>query len=197
MAKESTTQYAVLGILSRGPASGYDIRKQIREGVGHFWNESYGQIYPILKSLHEEGLATRQTESQSGKPDRIVYALTDKGRRQLDDWLDESMNYMHVERNELLLKLFFSTGANARQNLQNVAKYRARLSEELQSLAAIEQRILGKDFDEEYRAHMLISVKYGQLAYTSFVKWCDYAAGILEDLEAIIIKNKTEKKETK
>lgn len=184
MAKESTTKYAVMGILSHGPASGYDIRKQIQESIGHFWNESYGQIYPILKALHEEGCTTRQTESQSGKPDKIVYSLTDKGRRQLEDWLDEPMNYMHVERNELLLKLFFSTGANVRLNLQNIEKYRTRLLEELEELAAIEQRILSKDLDEEYRTYTLISVKYGQFAYTSFVNWCDYTASKLRELEA-------------
>jgi PadR family transcriptional regulator AphA len=29
--------------------SGYDLGQTIRESIGHFWNESYGQIYPNLR----------------------------------------------------------------------------------------------------------------------------------------------------
>ena len=57
--KKSKTRFAVLGILSYGPMSGYDIKKFYEKNVAGFWSESYGQIYPILKRLAEEGLATR------------------------------------------------------------------------------------------------------------------------------------------
>ena len=49
MAKENRSKYAVLGMLATGPKSGYDIKQTIETSIGHFWNESYGQIYPILK----------------------------------------------------------------------------------------------------------------------------------------------------
>jgi PadR family transcriptional regulator AphA len=57
----------------------------IRQSVGHFWNESYGQIYPNLKKLASEGLVSRKTERQKGKPDRHVYSITDKGRERLKE----------------------------------------------------------------------------------------------------------------
>lgn len=182
MPKQSTTRYAVLGILSRGGASGYDIRKQIHNGIGYFWSESYGQIYPILKALHEEGCATKLTESQSGKPDRIVYSLTAKGRQELDAWLGEPLTYMHVERNELLLKLFFSSYGDVAQNLENIANYRARLVEVLKELDAVELRISSGNLDDEYRTYTLVSAKYGQMAYKAFIEWCDYATARLKDL---------------
>ena len=49
--KKSKTRFAVLGILSYGPMSGYDIKKFYEQNVAGFWSESYGQIYPILKRL--------------------------------------------------------------------------------------------------------------------------------------------------
>ena len=69
-----------LGVLSSGEASGYEIKKEIEEGLfSHFIDASYGSIYPALTQLAGEGLVTVRAEEQSGKPDKKVYAVTPKG----------------------------------------------------------------------------------------------------------------------
>src|SRR5256712_8387183 len=85
--RANTSRYAILGVLSRRPMSGYDVKKLIERSIAHFWSESYGQIYPILNRLAAEGLAERRRERQRGKPDRHVYSLTSKGRAELLRWL--------------------------------------------------------------------------------------------------------------
>ncbi len=70
-----------LGILSTGEASGYEIKKEIEDGLfSHFIEASYGSIYPALTQLAGEGLVTVRAEEQSGKPDKKVYAITPQGR---------------------------------------------------------------------------------------------------------------------
>jgi PadR family transcriptional regulator, regulatory protein AphA len=70
-----------LGILSSGEASGYEIKKEIEEGLfNHFIEASYGSIYPALTQLAGEGLVTVRAEEQSGRPDKKVYAITPKGK---------------------------------------------------------------------------------------------------------------------
>ena len=70
-----------LGILSVGEASGYEIKKDIEEGMfSHFIEASFGSIYPALTQLAGEELVTVRAEEQTGKPDKKVYAITDKGR---------------------------------------------------------------------------------------------------------------------
>ena len=54
-----STPNALLGLLSLGPMSGYDIRQLIPRSIGYFWNESYGQIYPGLKRLAAAGLVEK------------------------------------------------------------------------------------------------------------------------------------------
>ena len=49
--KENKSKYAIMGMLSMGPMSGYDIKKRFEKSLSYFWNESYGQIYPILRKL--------------------------------------------------------------------------------------------------------------------------------------------------
>ena len=70
-----------LGVLSAGEASGYEIKKEIEEGLfSHFIEASFGSIYPALTQLAGEGLVTVRAEEQAGKPDKKVYAITPKGR---------------------------------------------------------------------------------------------------------------------
>src|SRR5277367_6833605 len=113
MDENGTTANALLGLLSIKPMSGYDVRQLIPESIGHFWRESYGQIYPALKRLAAAGLVTRRTERQKGRPDRNVYSLTAAGRKQLRDWLGTPAAQA-VPRDELLLKLFFGAHAKPR-----------------------------------------------------------------------------------
>lgn len=73
-----------LGVLSRGEASGYEIKKEIEEGnFSLFIDASYGSIYPALTQLAGEGLVTVRAQEQTGKPDKKVYAITEAGRAAL------------------------------------------------------------------------------------------------------------------
>ncbi|HLF21942.1 MAG TPA: PadR family transcriptional regulator [Aestuariivirga sp.] len=73
-----------LGVLSTQEASGYEIKKDIEEGLfSHFIDASYGSIYPALTQLTVEGLLTVRAEEQTGKPDKKVYAITEAGRKAL------------------------------------------------------------------------------------------------------------------
>jgi PadR family transcriptional regulator, regulatory protein AphA len=70
-----------LGILSFKEASGYEIKKEIEDGLfSHFIDASFGSIYPALTLLNSEGLVTLRAEEQTGRPDKKVYAISDVGR---------------------------------------------------------------------------------------------------------------------
>ena len=49
------TDYVILGLLAEQPLSGYQIKKIIDIRFSFFWSESFGQIFPALKSLASEG----------------------------------------------------------------------------------------------------------------------------------------------
>ncbi len=70
-----------LGILTRGNATGYEIRKLFEDGgYQHFVEASFGSIYPALNRLTEEGLVSVRAEAQEKRPDRKVYSITAAGR---------------------------------------------------------------------------------------------------------------------
>jgi PadR family transcriptional regulator, regulatory protein AphA len=71
-----------LGLLMRGPASGYDLKKRVEEGpFCHFLQASFASIYPALSRLTREGLVTVTTQAQANRPDKKVYEITENGRQ--------------------------------------------------------------------------------------------------------------------
>ncbi|MDH5654717.1 MAG: PadR family transcriptional regulator [Spirochaetia bacterium] len=106
MPRISRSQYALLGILSFGPKSGYEIRKLIESSIGFFWQESYGQIYPMLERLRSEKAVDVKEVEQKGRPDKKIYSLTEEGEAKLKSWLAADAQKQPL-RDELLLKVFF------------------------------------------------------------------------------------------
>ena len=73
-----------LGILTRGDATGYEIKNLFEDdGYQHFVEASFGSIYPALNRLTEEGLVSVRAEAQEKRPDRKVYSITPAGRTAL------------------------------------------------------------------------------------------------------------------
>jgi PadR family transcriptional regulator AphA len=73
-----------LGVLARGDATGYEIKKSFEEGpFAHIQAASFGSIYPALTRLSEEGLLTCREEPQDKRPDKKVYSITPAGREAL------------------------------------------------------------------------------------------------------------------
>jgi len=172
MAKENKSKYALLGILSMYPGSGYDIKKFMEQSTSNFWSESYGQIYPILKQLVEVGLATSHTEKQEGRPERYVYTLTDKGHEELRRWLTEPIEHT-VERNELLLKLLFGKENSIADNLEHVKQFRILQEQLLQKYRSIETYLKVNCADDAEQIYSLITLRYGILRCQALLTWCE------------------------
>jgi len=69
-----------LGLLTHCDASGYEIKKKFEGPLRHFFDASYGSIYPALNRLTEEGLVRCTAQPQDKRPDKKVYAITPAGR---------------------------------------------------------------------------------------------------------------------
>ncbi|GAB7191879.1 hypothetical protein NUM3379_25870 [Kineococcus sp. NUM-3379] len=103
MARRSQTQLAVLGALSIEPMTGYRLRAEITETLGHFWHESFGQIYPTLAALRAEGMVEHVP---GGTTPGNLFRITAAGERRLRELLAEPFQ-QPAPRNPLLLRVFF------------------------------------------------------------------------------------------
>lgn len=82
-----TIKYAILGLLSLRPLTGYDIKKMFAGSDMVYWSGNNNQIYTTLVKLHENGLVSLEVELHSDSPSRKIYSITAKGQAELKIWL--------------------------------------------------------------------------------------------------------------
>ncbi len=181
MGKENKSRYAVLGMLSLAPLSGYDLKKNIEMSTSNFWTESYGQIYPMLKQLVEEGLTTSHIEKQEGRPERHVYTLTDEGWEALRHWLTEPVE-VQLARNELLLKLFFGHQIQNSLSIEHVQKYRTLQIQLLQHYDRIETHLQPQFSGSSHLPYWQMTLSYGRHIARALLIWCDETLIMLDKL---------------
>jgi DNA-binding PadR family transcriptional regulator len=172
MSRVNKSQFALLGMLTLGPMTGYDIKKLLDGSLQNFWAESYGQIYPILKRLVSLGWATLKEERRTAKPARKVYAITAKGRTALNKWLHEETE-PHTYRIELLLKLFFGAEVPVAVSRAQVQAFRQHAERTLASYREIESSLRMAKAKDPGVPYWLTTVDFGIGYQKAVIEWCD------------------------
>jgi DNA-binding PadR family transcriptional regulator len=165
----SSTAYVILGMVSREPRSGYEIKALVDDTTRFFWAASYGQIYPELKRLSEAGLV-EGSDVPRGERKRTVYAITGDGRRALEDWLRQPPQTVEM-REEGLLKLFFAgvlPPEQAAETLRSMREYRLGIAARLRAMEpAAEEKL---EQDEPFP----LMVLQGGIEFNEwFADWCE------------------------
>ena len=151
--------------------SGYDIRKEAASSIGHFWSESYGQIYPALRELATQGLARRRTERRAGRPERQVYEITERGKEILRAWRVEPPRTSPA-RNELLLKLFFADESSVGQDIAWVEQLLAEETARLHEYRAIRQQLMKEQRHHTSLRFWLLTLSFGEHRSKALLRWC-------------------------
>lgn len=182
MARTNRTRYALLGMLSLGDSSGYDLAKGFREPeLAHFWSESVGQIYPALRALRNEGLVSASEEERVGRRNRTVYAITPLGRRTLRSWLNESAEEELV-RNEFLLKLYFASELEPGEALDQIKNYRNQLATQMEIFREDEGDLTPSVTTPEDELYRRLVKRAGRHLLHARHAWCQEAEKAIRDM---------------
>ncbi len=183
--KENTgkSKYVMLGMLARMPQTGYTIKKWIENEYSHFWQESYGQIYPTLKKMVAEGLAVTSNNTQTGNGrGQIVYNITDAGRKELSDWLREEPEIERI-RYELLLKVSFGENTEPEVllgHLDNFIRRNDKLVKEMNAYMELCGQFKEQDIDCSYSQ---LTALCGVYVYSAMRDWAVEAKKIIIEKE--------------
>jgi len=82
---------AVLSCLNERPMHPYEISQTLRQrGKDQSIKLNYGALYGVVESLAKAGLIEpRETVREGRRPERTVYAITDAGAQEHDEWLED------------------------------------------------------------------------------------------------------------
>lgn len=162
-------------MLTHGPMTGYRLRAEILGSVGHFWRESFGQLYPTLRELEQEGLVRRVDGTTGADP----FELTPAGRAALRDWLAQEARSLSPERNELLLQLFFGRHAAPGVVLGHLHRHREHLLQAQERYRQVEQA-LGAESSPD-RPYWLATVRHGLHLVDAGLRWNTETTDLLRE----------------
>ena len=132
-------KYAILGLLSYKPQTGYDLKAHFDQTIRHIWKADQAQIYRTLSDITKKGLAISETVIQEGKPNKKVYQLTEEGKAELIEWLSTPVQ-SRDQRNAELIQVFFSGATDNETILDNLKKLRAGTLEKIEALTTLERK---------------------------------------------------------
>lgn len=162
------TQYVILGLLTENPLSGYDIKKIIDIRFKFFWNESYGQIYPELKKMIEDGLI--ECELQESDRGKQLYRITNKGHEALRQWL---MIRPDTEsfRLEILLKRYFAGIVDPEIMVNHIQQFEIQHKQELFILNQFKNEL--ESIDDPFHNHsdVLSVIDFGIKTNSAYLEW--------------------------
>jgi Predicted transcriptional regulators len=180
MAKENKTAYIILGLLQHENLSGYDIKKRIDIMISHFWEAGYGQIYPTLKQLVEDGNVEKMDVESSKGPDRIVYSITREGRKKLIEWL-KVPEVNDTVRYEILLKLFFGNAISLEENKERIRKFQSDQGENLELISQFKKNLLTVLPEDNDHLYYYLTVLFGEKIYKAYQEWAKEALDLLDE----------------
>nr|WP_312576118.1 DUF4180 domain-containing protein [Sedimentibacter sp.] len=106
--------YAILGILSYKPMSGYDLKKIIQGSAFMHWSGNNNQIYKSLTELLDKGLVTNVVKYKEGSPTKKIYTITDEGLDALKEWVLSPVEPSEIKK-PFLVQLAWSKQLNTRE----------------------------------------------------------------------------------
>lgn len=99
-------------------------------------SSSAGSIHSALKKLLEHGLIVEETSEQFSR-DKKIYSITEQGRVEFLNWVNEPMK-LEKAKNIELAKMFFAGMQSKEARIVSIKKYVESLEKELAELLQIE-----------------------------------------------------------
>ena len=135
-----STKHVILALLDVQPMTGYDLAQNLKISVDTLWAASFGQIYPTLHKLEEEGLVQAESQVRGTKLERIVYRLTPAGTDELQSWLSQPVHYIPL-RDPFKLWAAYMDSAPPDVVLRNIDEHIRIFSDRAAALDAISEAI--------------------------------------------------------
>ncbi|MGH2529129.1 MAG: PadR family transcriptional regulator [Actinomycetota bacterium] len=180
MVRPNQTETAVLGALSVEPLTGYALREAIRDVLGHFWSESFGQIYPTLAEIERQGLVKRRGSSRPGSS---TFAITASGRARLKELLAQPIRPV-PPRNGLMLRLFFGRHLGPEACRSFVLEAKADAERRLTQYEEVRVELEQDEDHTKDRPFWLLTVSAGEHTARAAIAWADETIAALDEIGA-------------
>jgi PadR family transcriptional regulator, regulatory protein AphA len=177
-ARLTPSSFAILGLLTLGPSSGYELGSLTERTVQHFWPLTRPHIYSELSKLEQLGHVTSVEVEQRGAPDKRVYSITEHGERELDAWLRDPDPEVQRPRHPLLIKLFFAERLEPGAVRPLLESYRAGLEARRSTYAALAAGVMPNQQWPD-NPYIRLTARFGERRMEADLAWLDEVEAML------------------
>jgi PadR family transcriptional regulator AphA len=144
-------RFALLGLLLREPAHGYDLARRFGRGsaLGDVVHLSASHLYALLSRLERDGLLVGEVREAGGLPQRRVYRLSEMGRTAVEHWIDQPVSHPRDMRIDFPLKLYIARDFGPARVADLIARQRAVFEDYIARLL-VEEKPANTDEDAAF-----------------------------------------------
>lgn len=161
-----TLKHGLLGFLSYGPRTGYDLGKMFFDPI----KPSLSAIYRKLNEMADEGLVDFERIDQEKLPDKNVFRITPAGRAELERWLRQPLTLV-PPRPSILMQLWFSSRVNKEGIIANIRAYAEQINEILGYFKTEAKVLIEKGLEESASP---LDRLYWDLVVDHVIKECEF-----------------------
>ena len=170
-------KYALLGMISEKPGSGYTLRKRFFS----YLKPTLSQIYRTLADMTAEKLVDFNKVDQDNAPNKKVYFITEAGQKDLNQWLENTLSTNWLTQRQVipyLTQVWFSYRVSPDDVIKNLEAYKTELIQrnkwvEVEAEYLTKKSRVSKLGKEKFFRDLAIQGSYMQLE--SIINWMDYA----------------------
>ena len=178
-------KYGLLGLLNCEPMTGYDLDKEFKESLAHFWQAKTSQIYRELDAMEQTGWLKSEQVVQTEKPNKRVYSITEKGKAAFLDWLSNPNDIEDATRvkSVFFMRLFFAGETSPKQALELLYSYKEQCLvglEEMDKAYVVftPSEVMHSADEIEYWKLIML---HGEMMRKTRLEWVEKAIAILEN----------------
>lgn len=177
--------HGILGFLSYGSMTGYDLSKAFDSSVKFFWYAQASHIYLELNKLEQKSFVTCQHIMQTEKPNKKLYTITEAGKKEFLNWLSaEHKELTKGMKNAFLMKIFFCGNKTPQESILILTGFREDCQQYLLEMENIPQSIVSYgEFVEPYQTlYWEFAADFGHSAIQMHMDWAERCINRLKEL---------------
>ncbi len=160
-------ELAILGLLQEKAMHGYELKKQLNQKLGHFWQVSLGSLYPTLSRLSERGAIEAIFSGEDTPRRKNVYRITERGEQEFLKLIDDRAS-SQWEEEKFPLRLAFFRYVKPEIRIRLLERRKAYLHEKLDDL-----RTSLREAHERIDSYTLSLMRHGLDSMASDIAWLD------------------------
>jgi DNA-binding PadR family transcriptional regulator len=155
--------FAVLGSLGERPMHPYEISTMLRtRGKDMSIKLNYGSLYSVVAALQKQGfIEAVETLRDGNRPERTIYAITEAGSAEFDDWLTELIGTPEKEFSQLEAGLAYMLSFPPDRVVDLLNRRATKLAGEIEQVEITHQTMQSQGFprvfwvESEFRLDLL------------------------------------------